>query len=175
MLWLDSIIPSLVPPAPSVQLKLLWPEHWWQLRWIWLPPESAPQSSSSHLPPDYKRGTPTVNKHTVLQIFETFIQTWRPLPLKTWTGLVYNTVSLCPVIIHSVTKMYTVCDPVVRLTGSVWMLLLCKKPSDLGFGPGPQLLQFLGSCFNSCRCSKQLILCDDGGILRIHPLCAYNK
>lgn len=52
------------------------------------------------------------------------------------------------------------------------MLLLCKNPSNLGFGPGPQLLQFLGSCFNSCRSSQQLILCDDSWILRVHPLCA---
>lgn len=62
----------------------------------------------------------------------------------------------------------------VRLTGSVWMLLLCKKPSNLGFGPGPQLLQLLGSCFNSCRCSQQFIFRNDGGILGVHPLCAYN-
>lgn len=61
-------------------------------------------------------------------------------------------------------QTHTLFDLLLRLTGTLRTLLLCKKLFDLGFGPWPQLLQFLGSCFNSCRCSQQLILSDNSRI-----------
>lgn len=42
--------------------------------------------------------------------------------------------------------------------------------SNLGLGPWPQLLQFLGSRFNGGRRSQQLVLRNDRGVLGVDPL-----
>lgn len=42
--------------------------------------------------------------------------------------------------------------------------------ANLGLGPWPQLLQFLGSRFNGGRRSQQLVLRNDRGVLGVDPL-----
>lgn len=61
-----------------------------------------------------------------------------------------------------------------RSTTSVRFCVSVKTFADLGFGSGPQLLQFLGSSFNGRGRSQQLVLCNDSGVLGVHPLGACN-
>lgn len=190
----DPDVPSPGPPVLSALPKRLWPGRWWRRRWTWRPRGSAPQSSSSRQPPVYKRRNATANKHTVTgllkqkkknqrgllrrqdkHVVQKYFETeecwnanWEVEGGRGWGvgGLCCEDDSCGADGQHDRSRWP--CREVNRLSVNA------GGASNLGLGPWPQLLQFLGSRFNGGRRSQQLVLRNDRGVLGVDPLRAWS-